>query len=190
MQLIDLGFLVTYSVSSILLHPRKMTNSYAPPGEPFDPARDDLFQAHDPLAVAHAIFAGPSTLTFHSTPTSDLDDDDVRVDEHGWQYCQRRFAVETEGALTRGMCVVDRRSHGQSHKGRAGKSRAEHEHDAESKLVPAKRSADGVQTNGSASEDANGRPTVEPTPGLISVVTESPLQGKWFEDIFSWSVGS
>lgn len=160
-----------------------MTNSYAPPGEPFNPARDDLFQAHDPLAVAHAIFAGPSTLSFHSTPAHHLDEGETRTDEHGWEHSQRHFTVESEGVLTRGMCVVDRRSHGKTHKGRAGKSRAEHEHDAEDKLIPAKRAAEEEQ-------QTIGRPIVEPAPGLVSVVTESPLHGRWFEDLFSWSLGS
>lgn len=157
-----------------------MTNSFAPPGEPFDPKRHDLFQAHDPLAVAHAIFTGPSTLRFHSTPSSPdslLEDGHRRTDEYGWEYCQRQFAIETEGAITRGMCVVDRRNHGKTHKGRAGKSRAENEHDAEDKLHD-----DGG--------DEEERPCIEPVPGLVSVVTESPLRGKWFEDVFSWSLGT
>ncbi|CAO1616707.1 unnamed protein product [Sympodiomycopsis kandeliae] len=170
-------------ISSILKHPRKMTNSYAPPGEPFNPARDDLFQAHDPLAVAHAIFTGPSTIQYHATQSDRLDDGDCRTDEREWEYQERQFAIEAEGTITRGMCVVDRRSHGKTHKGRSGKSRAENEHDAEDKLVPAKRSAE-------EGAEANGRPTVEPVPGLVSVVTESPLHGKWFEEIFSWSLTS
>lgn len=27
-------------------------------------------------------------------------------------------------------------------------------------------------------------------PGLVSVVKESPLQGKWFADLFEWALGT
>ena len=120
-----------------------------------------------------------------------MNEGDRRTDEYEWEYEQRQFSVECEGTITRGMCVVDRRTHGKSHKNRSGKSRAEHEHDAEEKLVPTKRQIEDVAEAESGQQtEKNGRPIVEAVPGLISVVTESPLHGKWFADIFSWSLSS
>lgn len=150
-----------------------MTNSYAPDHLPFDASRDDLFQAHDPLAVAHACFAHVGAAEhYHGKIELSSTEDETRSDHHGWTYQERRFAVETEGTITRGMCVVDRRAHGKKATTRSGKSRAETEADAE---------------NAGQEElllDDNGG-----VPGLISVVTGSPLGGKWFEDVFCWSLG-
>lgn len=87
-----------------------MTNSYAPPHLPFDPARDDLFQAHDPLAVAHACFAsrdGGGGKSYHGDKNKVIEENDRRQDGAGWQYQERRFAMEAEGQRTRGMCVVE-----------------------------------------------------------------------------------
>ncbi|CAO1618204.1 unnamed protein product [Parajaminaea phylloscopi] len=157
-------------ISSILKHPRKMTNSYAPSHLPFDPLRDDLFQAHDPLAVAHACFShADAAELYHGDHKAVVEEYERRSDEHGWQYQERRFCVESEGSVTRGMCVVDRRAHGTKATSRSGRSRAETEADAE-----------------------NGHIDVEVRdgePGLVSVVTASPLEGKWFEDVFCWSLG-
>lgn len=73
-------------ISAFLQNPRAFSNNLG--GDNFDPELHDQFQAHDPLAVAHAIFA---------TAVS------------GWISTPRDFLIETEGRLTRGMCVVDRR---------------------------------------------------------------------------------
>lgn len=72
---------------SLFLHkPRSVTNSFAPKGVPFDAEKYDLFECHDPLAVAHAMYHG-----IHP----------------GWDSAQRPFLVESEGELTRGFCVVE-----------------------------------------------------------------------------------
>lgn len=101
-----------------------MTNSYAPHGLPFSAERDDLFQAHDPLAVAHACFAaseaGRGGEAYHQYlegeqqqqhsqrgSPSGVQEGEERQDSTGWIYCERRFAVEAEGKLTRGMCIVE-----------------------------------------------------------------------------------
>ena len=60
-----------------------MTNLHAPP-DGFNPDVHDNFVPHDPLAVAHAIHP-----------------------EENWVVEEREFEVETEGRLTRGMCVVE-----------------------------------------------------------------------------------
>ncbi|WFC95298.1 hypothetical protein MBRA1_001945 [Malassezia brasiliensis] len=83
-------------ISLFLRKPRAVTNSFAPPDVTFDASKYDLFQAHDPLAVAHAICP----------------------EDPGWKWEERPFLVETEGKLTRGFCVVDRRNHGAAVKGR------------------------------------------------------------------------
>lgn len=111
------------SITSILTHPRKMTNSYAPYGLPFSAERDDLFQAHDPLAVAHACFApseagkgGEAYHQYHeylegqqiqNGASLGVQEGEQREDSTGWVYMERRFAVEAEGKLTRGMCIVE-----------------------------------------------------------------------------------
>jgi uncharacterized protein YciW len=101
-----------------------MTNSYAPHGLPFSAERDDLFQAHDPLAVAHACFApseaGRGGEAYHqylegeqqqqhsqSGSPSGVREGEEREDSTGWIYSERRFAIEAEGKLTRGMCIVE-----------------------------------------------------------------------------------
>lgn len=84
-------------ISAFMRKPRAVTNACAG-DEPFDPAKHDLFEGHDPLAVAHAIAYSP--------------------DAPGWEVVEREFQVETEGRLTRGLCVVDRRNHGATYGGR------------------------------------------------------------------------
>ncbi|PKI84589.1 hypothetical protein MVES1_001696 [Malassezia vespertilionis] len=79
-------------ISHFLRKPRAVTNSFAPPGTPFDAAKYDLFEAHDPLAIAHCIFASAPHLE--------------------WKTAFRVFLLETDGTRTRGFCVVDRRNHG------------------------------------------------------------------------------
>ena len=79
-------------ITHFLRKPRSVTNSFAPPNVPFDPAKYDLFEAHDPLAVAHAIFYTDAEL---------------------WGDTERPFLVETDGRHTRGFCVVDRRQQGE-----------------------------------------------------------------------------
>ena len=73
-------------ISLFLRKPRAVTNSHAPHDKPFDPSKYDLFEAHDPLAVAHAIFGS---------------------DTERWGANPRQFLIETEGQLTRGFCVVE-----------------------------------------------------------------------------------
>ncbi|KDN53188.1 nucleoside hydrolase [Tilletiaria anomala UBC 951] len=85
-------------VSAFLSQPRTVMNSFAPP-DAFDPQLHDNFIAHDPLAVAYAIFG--------SMP--------------GWQTQERVFKMEIDGSITRGMCVIDRRGY---HKSSAGENQA------------------------------------------------------------------
>lgn len=92
--------IVARSLGAILTSPRRATNSYASPDEPFDPSVYDLFQAHDPLAVAHAMFC-PSTA--QRAQKADAIDDHFE----GWHLRTRPFGIETDGALTRGFCVVE-----------------------------------------------------------------------------------
>lgn len=73
-------------ISLFLRKPRSVTNSFAPKGLPFDPDKYDLFECHDPLAVAHAMYHG-----IHE----------------GWSSTPRPFLIESEGELTRGFCVVE-----------------------------------------------------------------------------------
>ena len=160
-----------------------MTNSYAPTESPFDPTRYDLFQAHDPLAVAHACFASRTQVEdYHSIPAAAIEPDERRSDKSGWEYQERHFAVETEGTLTRGMCVVDRREHGGAKRKVAGKSRAQLVAEEQAREAAA---AKGEHVEHKVQEDQ----AAAALPGLVSVVTESPAQGKWFPDVFCWSLG-
>lgn len=90
-----------------------MTNSLADPKLPFDPKTDDMFVAHDPLAVAHAIYC-PSPVERRSLQQQS---NGVGSTFNGWSIQPRRFGVETEGSLTRGFCVTDRRRLGSRKKG-------------------------------------------------------------------------
>lgn len=83
--LYDESYLVRL-ISLFLRKPRSVTNSFAPPEVTFDASVYDLFEAHDPLAVAHAIFCESAD---------------------GWKVTARPFLVESEGKLTRGYCVVE-----------------------------------------------------------------------------------
>lgn len=84
-------------ISAFMRKPRAVTNACAG-DEPFDPAKHDLFEGHDPLAVAYAIAYKP--------------------DSPDWSLSRREFVVETDGRHTRGFCVVDRRNHGATYSGR------------------------------------------------------------------------
>ncbi|KAN0064472.1 hypothetical protein ACQY0O_002098 [Thecaphora frezii] len=102
-------------ISTFLTHPRLVTNSYAAPDE-FHPDKHDLFEAHDPLAVAHAVLfpiAEPGA---------------------GWRHEVRKFRIECDGTHTRGMCVVDRRGlyeHSGTNKALRHEQRQEGEGDVE-----------------------------------------------------------
>ncbi|SHO77068.1 Similar to S.cerevisiae protein URH1 (Uridine nucleosidase (uridine-cytidine N-ribohydrolase)) [Malassezia sympodialis ATCC 42132] len=139
---------------SLFLHkPRSVTNSFAPKGVPFDAEKYDLFECHDPLAVAHAMYHG-----IHP----------------GWDSAQRPFLVESEGELTRGFCVVDRRGHGDLY---AGRSKA----DVESERGP--------QNEHGVLDDTEVRPVkiakvdrnASPVPNVFTV-TKTP-GSHWFEDM-------
>ncbi|WFD33421.1 hypothetical protein MCUN1_000234 [Malassezia cuniculi] len=84
-------------ISAFMRKPRAVTNACAG-DEVFDPAKHDLFEGHDPLAVAYAIAYEPGS--------------------SAWDYALREFVVETDGKHTRGFCVVDRRNHGSTYSGR------------------------------------------------------------------------
>lgn len=87
------------STAAILASPRRATNSYAPTDKPFDPAVHDQFTAHDPLAVAHAMFCSGTDQNDRWSEVDELRD--------GWHIRTRRFGVEAEGVLTRGLYVVE-----------------------------------------------------------------------------------
>lgn len=76
-----------------------MTNSYVPK-HLFDPELHDNFQAHDPLAVAHAIFGLQNDE--QSRPSTENE-----AHFNGWKVVQREFEIEYQGDRTRGMCIVE-----------------------------------------------------------------------------------
>ena len=146
-------------ITHFLRKPRSVTNSFAPPNVPFDPAKYDLFEAHDPLAVAHAIFYTDAEL---------------------WGDTERPFLVETDGRHTRGFCVVDRRQQGEEYDGR-NKAEVEAERGpkneyglSSSSTTPAKRKADD-------------KPVTPPVP-TTRVVTKTPGSA-WFEHLMLGRLG-
>lgn len=159
-------------IGTFLTHPRAFTNNMVAPEE-FHPDKHDLFEAHDPLAVAHAIFA--------AFPGSDA---------KGWKHEPRRFQIETSGDLTRGFCVVDRRFTGKGSSRKSGGNRAEdaeqeHEqkkkqHTIENPDVPVHPSTDS--TVGHLEKDN------ETQIGLVDEVTGTPGQ-EWFADMFLERIG-
>lgn len=152
-------------ISAFLTQPRSFTNNMVAPEE-FKPDQHDLFQAHDPLAIAHAIFVpvgGP-------IPTTD-----------GWKHTSQCFQIETSGDLTRGFCVIDRRQ--SSRNRRVGENRAE---DALKKSNDhAHRNLDSYEHERSTA-GANG--TYVSQSGWIDQVTGTP--GKdWFANMFLERLG-
>lgn len=153
-------------IGTFLTHPRAFTNNLVAPEE-FHPDQHDLFEAHDPLAVAHAVFA--------PMPASGS------VDGNGWKHAPRRFQIETSGDLTRGFCVVDRRftGTGQGSSRKRGGNRAE---DAEEQL---QHTIDKV--------DAPLHPKSIEAPdesqiGLVDEVTGTPGID-WFANMFLERIG-
>lgn len=150
-------------ISLFLLKPRSVTNSFAPKGVPFDAGKYDLFECHDPLAVAHAMYHG-------------LHD--------GWGSTQRPFLVESEGELTRGFCVVEyvrrmtdtgsRRGHGEEY---AGRSKA----DVESERGPQNEHGIMQQAEIRPVKVAKVDRDVPPVPNVFTV-TKTP-GSYWFEDL-------
>ncbi|PWN54174.1 nucleoside hydrolase [Violaceomyces palustris] len=181
-------------VSTFLTHPRMVTNNFADPGK-FDPEIHDLFHAHDPLAVAHAIFVPPGKSC-----------EDVR----GWRDEVRSFVVEAEGQLTRGFCVVDRRG-GKADSG-YGKNRAESDPDSNPSLRKEEQEGGGDQGdriitispeeqmirkkqrltsgNSKTTTKTNGHATSKTSTGVgaVRVVTETPGK-EWFADMFLGRLG-
>lgn len=95
---------------------------------------------------------------------------------------------------------ISRRAHGRSSTKRAGRSRAElaaeggteesgdggkDVHGIAIKSPPSGK--EHQYQNGSAE---SGEAEEEGVAGLVSVVKESPLQGKWFADLFEWALGT
>ena len=132
-------------ISLFLRKPRAVTNSFAPRDVPFDPSKYDLFEAHDPLAVGYAIFG------FNG----------------GWGTTQRQFQIETDGRLTRGFCVVDRRNLGDTYTGR-------NKADVEAQQGP----TDEHGIEGSSQVEN----PVQRGPPSVTVVTQSPGSA-WFGDM-------
>lgn len=159
-------------VGTFLTHPRAFTNNMVAPEE-FHPDQHDLFQAHDPLAVAHAIFC--------PMPGADS----AAQTDHGWTHSERRFQIETSGELTRGFCVVDRRFVGANSSRKAGHNRAEDADDGVNGLhvienpdIPVHKSA---QPDKPAMSD-------EPQVGLVDEVTGTPGT-QWFAQMFLERIG-
>ncbi|CBQ72004.1 related to Inosine-uridine preferring nucleoside hydrolase [Sporisorium reilianum SRZ2] len=151
-------------IGTFLTHPRAFTNNLVAPEE-FHPDQHDLFQAHDPLAVAHAVFA--------PMPASGS------MDGHGWKHAPRRFQIETSGDLTRGFCVVDRRFTGKGSARKTGANRAEdadkEQHTIENVDVPVHPKSDD--------EAADESPI-----GLVDEVTGTPGI-EWFAKMFLERIG-
>ena len=158
-------------ISLFLRKPRAVTNSFAPKGVSFDAAKYDLFEAHDPLAVAHAIFCTDTKL---------------------WSCTSRPFLIETEGRLTRGFCVVDRRQHGEEYGGRnkadveAARGPQDEHALPTTTTTPSKRKADADDGEQGAKEQKN-RDAPLPLPH-IDVVTQTPGSA-WFEDLMLGRLG-
>lgn len=140
-------------VSAFMRKPRAVTNSFAEPGEPFDATKYDLFEAHDPLAVAHAVFYDPNDAA------------------SAWQSTPRDFLIETDGRLTRGMCVVDRRKHGTKYQGR---------NKAELEEATGPHNEHGLTNE----REAKRAKTEAPVPGGggVQVLAETPGSA-WFADL-------
>lgn len=155
-------------------NPRKRTNSYAPVDLAFDPNRDDLFVAHDPVAIAHAMYCpSPYQRRAHQQPfTSGT--------FKGWQIKTRRFGIETQGIITRGMCVVDRRQLGNAKKG-LNKVHEEAQQSSEDTALPSVAS----------SKSSTVIPVIKPeeaNDGDWDVVVASP-GSDWFTTIFCSALG-
>lgn len=69
--------------------------------EALDKEKFDNFQAHDPLAMAHAIFC-PSAVERQQTLS-----DPINGTFADWAIRTRTFGMETDGYLTRGQCVIE-----------------------------------------------------------------------------------
>lgn len=154
-------------VGTFLTHPRAFTNNMVAPEE-FHPDQHDLFQAHDPLAVAHAVFA----------PVTNAESRDGK----GWKHSERRFQIETSGQLTRGFCVVDRRYTGRASNRKAGANRAE---DAEKELHTVENPDIPVHRT---EADAKAHTTEQPQVGLVDEVTGTP-GAQWFAQMFLERIG-
>lgn len=139
-------------ISLFLRKPRAVTNAQAPSHRPFDKSLDDLFEAHDPLAVAHAIF---------------------HTDTSQWGTTPREFLVETEGRLTRGFCVVDRRHLSDAF---AGRLKTDVEKD-----MPSANEHGAAAKKSSALDDDNKASGHGAMPST-HVVTQTPGSA-WFEDL-------
>jgi hypothetical protein len=155
---------------AILANPRKVTNSFVPEDESFDPTKHDMFQAHDPLAVAHAIHC-PSPHQRGSLQKQYIDDT-----FDGWNIKTRRFGIETEGTLTRGYCVVDRRNLGKARKKGAN-------------MVDVEKSEQGEEVPGDTTGSVNTEILKAPaTDGQWDVVISSPGID-WFAKTFCSALG-
>lgn len=161
-----------------MANPRRVTNSFAPINQPFDPNRDDMFVAHDPLAIAHAIYSPcPFQRGYQSSPNEDF---------NGWKVQTRRFGIETEGSLTRGFCVVDRREMGNA---KRGSNKAAHDEEAKQKdedLNSISSHFKAAKTQVAAAPTKNQHH--QPTDGEWDVVVASPGVD-WFAQIFCSALG-
>lgn len=155
-------------IGTFLTHPRAFTNNLVAPEE-FHPDKHDLFQAHDPLAVAHAVFA--------PMPSSGSVDDD------GWKHTKRQFQIETSGELTRGFCVVDRRFTGKGSSRKTGGNRAEDAEQAEKELHTIENPTIPVHPAAEA-----GKAAKESQIGLVDEVTATP-GADWFAKMFLERIG-
>lgn len=177
----DAGILCRYR-RAILSRPRAFTNSFANQDEPFDAKLDDNFVAHDPLAIIHAIHC-PSSF---QRRTRKMAKDDCK----GWLIQKRRFGIETEGSLTRGMCVVDRRKLG---KNKAGGNRSQDSELQTQDTDIASPKANGITSlETAASTGISAAPSEQqhhqPSDGEWDVVVASPGI-EWFTESFCLALG-
>ncbi|SPO23291.1 related to Inosine-uridine preferring nucleoside hydrolase [Ustilago trichophora] len=154
-------------IGTFLTHPRAFTNNMVAPEE-FHPDQHDLFEAHDPLAVAHAIFA--------PLPSKGS------IDGDGWKHTPRRFQIETSGDLTRGFCVVDRRFTGKGSSRKTGGNRAE---DAGKEQKTGLHIIENPDIPVHPTEAEEGE---ESQIGLVDEVTITP-GAEWFAKMFLERIG-
>ncbi|KAJ1601258.1 hypothetical protein NDA14_000675 [Ustilago hordei] len=159
-------------IGTFLTHPRAYTNNLAAPQE-FHPDKHDLFQAHDPLAIAHAMF----------TPMPSAG----KIDGNGWKHAERRFQIETSGDLTRGFAVVDRRFTANGSSRKTGGNRAEDLEREEKEFHTIEKPDVAIHRTSTTTEDKK-KDGEESQIGLVDEVVTSP-GADWFAKMFLERIG-
>ncbi|KAJ1029521.1 hypothetical protein NDA13_002768 [Ustilago tritici] len=159
-------------ISTFLTHPRAYTNNLAAPQE-FHPDKHDLFQEHDPLAIAHAMFA--------PMPSAG------KIDGNGWNHAERRFQIETSGDLTRGFAVVERRFTANGSSRKTGGDRAEDPEREEKEFHTIENPDAAIHRTSTTTKDKK-KDGEELQIGLVDEVVASP-GADWFAKMFLERIG-